>query len=423
MADRERLEAELRARWTPENLAVYADFLQAEGDPRGELILVGQRLAVADDVELRAHRDRLLDQLGVPKSCRHLVKTGFVPTVPSYALELLDTPVGELARSVELIGSCTTVLEQLRRVAAAPRPLLDQLELGITSRDEVDAAMAEIIPNVIARAAHLRRLEIHRTWLPGWSVARELVALAVDLDVLLSLARTDEVLPGVTELEIKLPRAYIDEYAMLASSSHTRQLPALRRLVIGRGQTAPHVHATVFRWLARTELVRHLDELVVPAPRSPEDARNLAQVRKRFAGRLEVVRAYAWYPLAIDGVVVPPLRPWPPPDELAARKLRFVVGTGSAHFTPDEIDHASLVITLEQLADRGPFALAPWARFYEALGRPLRTAQIALAILLDAIATLPDDVGGDIGAFAARIRELPAELRAIATVQVTVLGG
>ena len=43
-AARDQLEASLRARWDRETLAVYADHLEAIGEPRGELISIDLRI-------------------------------------------------------------------------------------------------------------------------------------------------------------------------------------------------------------------------------------------------------------------------------------------------------------------------------------------------------------------------------------------
>jgi len=48
---RDVLEADLLANWETAQLAVYADFLQSAGDPRGELIAID--LAGVDDRALR----------------------------------------------------------------------------------------------------------------------------------------------------------------------------------------------------------------------------------------------------------------------------------------------------------------------------------------------------------------------------------
>src|SRR5882724_9755150 len=54
------LEAALAVSWDRETLAVYADHLMSEGDPRGELIVLDLELATRSTPELVARRASLL---------------------------------------------------------------------------------------------------------------------------------------------------------------------------------------------------------------------------------------------------------------------------------------------------------------------------------------------------------------------------
>ena len=59
MSTRDQLEASLRARCDHDTLAVYADFLQAHGDPRGELIALDLNGA-SSSVDVEKRRGQLL---------------------------------------------------------------------------------------------------------------------------------------------------------------------------------------------------------------------------------------------------------------------------------------------------------------------------------------------------------------------------
>ena len=423
VSDRERLETGLRAEWTPENLAVYADLLQDLGDPRGELIHLALRIEAGDETpELRARRDKVLETwlAGVPKSYHYLGETGFVRLPASY-VGVLDTALGEFVRRVELSGSRTSLLEQIAHLGAEPRPWLDTLELVSLTRDKIEPAVAQAaVATAIERSPHLHTLVARGSWIPGWTTATQLTHLELDLGALDALARSTDTLPAVTTVDVHLPRANIrGERAELQPRSLVTQLPAIQRFDLGANETSQEVRDAMFGWLGESELVRHVQHLVVPAPRRGNNVRQLVRVAARVAGTLEIARAYAKYPFAIPDVTTPPRRPWPPLDEVEHRKLSFVVGSKSAHFTPDTLDPWLLVDTLERLANRGRVDFAPWTAFWNILGNPSWACEMPLATLLTAFESLPVHAEPAISAFTARMRELPASLRDTAIVRIS----
>ena len=165
---REDLEEALAACWNLEDLAVYADLLLADDDPRGELIALD--LQKDEDCEdWRARRFAVLARwLGSDLARRswNLVKHGFVHELDdgkrlgTLASTLLESPAGGYIRRFTSRGPATKVRAFAQRLAAKSRPFLTQLE--ITARgNSRDLIISEVLGDkVIAATPRLRELEI-----------------------------------------------------------------------------------------------------------------------------------------------------------------------------------------------------------------------------------------------------------------------
>jgi len=149
------LELALRERWDLGALAIYADQLQLEGDPRGELIT----LDLAPDPRSSKWRERRIALLGawlgadLARRAHQLVQYGFVPHLhdrggSSYvrrsgqsriAIELIDSPAGRYVRSFAVSGSDPRVIASLRRLASQPRPHLTELAVAMPGTTTVRA--------------------------------------------------------------------------------------------------------------------------------------------------------------------------------------------------------------------------------------------------------------------------------------------
>jgi ankyrin repeat protein len=169
------LELALRARWDLGDLAIYADQLQLEGDPRGELIM----LDLAPDPRSSKWRDRRLalldDWLGkdLARRAHQLVRYGFVPYLHDrggasfgrrsgqsrLAAELLDSPAGRYVRSFATSGGPERVIASLRRLASQPRPHLAELAIALPDSTRV-RVHDELIDALIAATPSLRALYI-----------------------------------------------------------------------------------------------------------------------------------------------------------------------------------------------------------------------------------------------------------------------
>jgi hypothetical protein len=130
------LEAALAANWDREHLAVYGDYLQSIGDPRGELIAIdldgrdhGERKHELIERWLRADVVPLLRLVGT-------VEYGFLTVHATYehsgsAIGLLQSAVGGYLRRL-VIGTTSSVsIEEIVHVTrSTPRPWLREIDLS-----------------------------------------------------------------------------------------------------------------------------------------------------------------------------------------------------------------------------------------------------------------------------------------------------
>jgi hypothetical protein len=135
---RDDLERARRATWSTAELVVYADHLQALGDPRGELIALD--LAPRDERPWRERRRAVLAAWLGPElaaSAGRLVQHGVIHELRDghHPPELLDSPLGDVVRGFST--SCDhrggrspgAVIAALERLAARPRPWLTRLAI------------------------------------------------------------------------------------------------------------------------------------------------------------------------------------------------------------------------------------------------------------------------------------------------------
>ena len=149
-----RLEAAVRASWGYDDLCVYADHLQAIGDPRGEVMAL-DRVAPRDRNApgATAWRDQrraaigawvghaLIDQVGP------LVELGFIKELVEPADAVLASPAGDVIRAYD--G------QQIEALAARARPWLERLVLRGTAYAEAEVA------RLIAHTPRLALLDLH----------------------------------------------------------------------------------------------------------------------------------------------------------------------------------------------------------------------------------------------------------------------
>ena len=164
MADLVEIEAALAADWDPEQLAVYGDFLQSMGDPRGELIAID--LAGRTNERAARKRELVVEWLGedlativwhvgaVEHAFVHLGRRA--PEMGTFALaELLAHPAGRYLRELTIEDAPPRISDALDLLAEAPRTWLARLRL-------VDAVEGNVyaLARALAAMPQLRYLEV-----------------------------------------------------------------------------------------------------------------------------------------------------------------------------------------------------------------------------------------------------------------------
>ncbi len=171
VAIRDDLEEALLACWNVDDLAVYADHLLAEGDPRGELIALDLQPDETSG-EWRARRQAVLRAwLGGDLAARAhaVVRHGFVHALDdgkgaagALTGPLLDSPAGAYVRSFTTRGPATRGRASLQRLAARPRPHLTRLRIAIRSgaAGREPAISGQAAEALIAATPRLVELEV-----------------------------------------------------------------------------------------------------------------------------------------------------------------------------------------------------------------------------------------------------------------------
>jgi hypothetical protein len=162
MALRDELERALLASWNTDDLAVYADHLQALGDPRGELIALD--LAPRGDRAWHERRSAVLQAWLGPElaaSAGRLVQHGVIHELRDghHPPDLLASPLGAFVRGFSTWGGVyirpltAAVLQALERLAAQPRPWLTRLAIDYQGELRCDPALCDRLiaatPNLV----------------------------------------------------------------------------------------------------------------------------------------------------------------------------------------------------------------------------------------------------------------------------------
>jgi len=328
------IEVALASQRTPELLAVYADALQALGDPRGELVAIDLRVAAhGPSPELAARKRELVDHwLGAELAARLLaigaVDFGFIEipwgvnadeaehmlahaglhaALRTFALE--DTDVG-LRRGIDL-------------VCAARPPRLEHLQVVRYSFDPADVDVPAI-DDARARALVDAMPGLRAFTLAGPNVFDELVHPGVrelclyDYNAVGSLLRDGAPWPALRELDLQFSATPADD--VLATMLSRARVPALRRLDLARNEALWRDQA--FALVGANPIVRQLAWLRVPSVRGDAHLDTLERASLAADAEVIVARAFEAYQptrAASPRLRVPPPRPWPPTDASPAR--------------------------------------------------------------------------------------------------------
>jgi len=158
---RDELDAALRARFDPDDLAVYADLLQSEGDPRGELITLELQTAVTPEIveRRRALLRSWLGDMPIVEDVLLNFRYGFIEDMQldgAAGYAWLASPAGEFLRTGWMYGKRIEVQRALTALAAKPRPWLTKLAL----EERWDDDEITVPPGLVAATPNLVTLEL-----------------------------------------------------------------------------------------------------------------------------------------------------------------------------------------------------------------------------------------------------------------------
>lgn len=415
MGARDGLEAALLASWDRETLAVYADHLQAQGDPRGELIALDLELATRSTPELVARRTSLLTGwLGrlVPSDPHtpwigDSFRFGFVDNLVledhadalAQLAQMLASPLAPYLKRVTIRGSATHAAAMLRGLALDGDHLRDhawltELTIRLASRGFVDPAAVEAW---IAATPALQRLDVqgHEVFaaFPHPRLARLRITGATALP---GLFDRDAPMAGVHELDLAFdqppePGSY-DIPA--AGPIGALQLPALRTLDLSRNEPEARRVTygdpddeyydaedpddgprdagtpTALELLAAQPIRRQLTHLTLPSIRSRGELERLERIASQMPALVEVAIARAHYfklPPALATTrarfVRPAGWPWPPVAEIPEGDALHILVPGSR--SGDSISIADAAAVMERRFETlDADARYAWTRFW-----------------------------------------------------------
>lgn len=375
---RDDLEAALHARPDDTTLLVYADLLQAEGDPRGELIALdlrssamsmqsvenrrGQLLRswLGDEIEVRWDAAAQLWYAGELGVAHATFDCGFVDVVVDDEIDdamlahLLHGPAGDYLRRVSMSGPTELLEVLLAHLVSKRRPWLQQLAVSrpYASSTLVSPALAS---KLVAATPHLEVLDLLGRDLFDRFTHPTLRELAI------TGCRSIDLLDGPA-----LPALHTIDFAFDATELTPRQwfkperVPALRRLCFPRAEPGG---AQLFETLGTINVADQLTHLVLPSIRSVRD-HALVQAaidRMPMLREISIARTYACHGPFGElrhtwaRVKVPPAYPWPPSETFE----RLLAIDGYSTYL------GAIVDTLEAQYDELPDELRDiWSRFW-----------------------------------------------------------
>jgi hypothetical protein len=441
---RDELEAALADRWDDENLAVYGDHLQAEGDPRGELIAIDraidrtladpdavpaeQRLSEQDTAALAIDRRRehLVAWLGRPLASQlpehGSTRYGFIDVTVDddaslyFFRDLLASPARTYLRRLRVLGN-ERLLPAIKHLATAPNPWLQDLVILRLPRYEGPpvAISNHLAGGFIAATPRLHSMYLSHRRLFDELPHPHLRTLSIQgYDALGSLIGEGPPLPALERLSFAFsttmdtPVPLSDR--LLGTLLPAARLPALRELDLSKNEPttgqpfepgALHHGGVVdpFRFLLALApaLADRLVRLAVPAVRTQqqEQALSTALARMPALEHLDIPHTYRCFaqpsglhhPTAAIRIARP--WPWPPLDRLVHYDrvhLVELLPIGS------QLSLVRLASHLEAVWDRLPPEAYPrWTAFWDVFEPLLGGAQVTTVHslrIVDAFATL-----------------------------------
>jgi hypothetical protein len=356
--------------------------LQAQGDPRGELIAIeGFVAAHGASAELTARKRSIVEGwLGVELASRVLaagvIEDGFVDLRLGSLddlREVLASAAGPYLRSLAIGGNHFFLPAAVELLAGAPRRWLRRLAVrrldDYPSRFAIDDATSAAL---IDATPALEAVEVRGYWVFGELAHPHLRRLRVTcLTALGSLLREGPPLSSASELDFAFEQEEEEDLAELDRIFPCCRLPALRCLDLSRNEpgngTSDTDHEAALSLLPRLPIRTQLTHLRLPSLRSNDQLDELERAIGDMPSVVEVriARAYSGIPLRLprSPIVIASPRPWPPAD-LEDRALHI----------PGESKHGMVflrgaVALMEETFDALPEAAREvWTAFWELAG-------------------------------------------------------
>lgn len=287
------------AYWNHDDLAVYADHLLAQGDPRGELIALMLRAEDAPDpalaTQISAHEQLHAGELRGPSFPRSLQwRRGFVSHVTLDRGQLGTTTVAEALDAI-LAHPSGALVSGLQIYDASPTAALGRMLDVISRRAPRSLRMIQLLvdaelPSLAAfdRLPHLETLAIERSPGTGGMGYGNVRGPGLGL--------TPEVMRQIAHAEWPLRRLFLDLGLGRATFSDMRPLfvrSDLKITVLRIGAPSPDraragLGTELCRALVASPLAAQLETLELALNLARDDYRVLVQGRHRF-GKLRAV--------------------------------------------------------------------------------------------------------------------------------------
>jgi hypothetical protein len=341
------LEAQLQRQFDRGALAVYADELQREGDPRGEIIAFDlDQLATRRKSQERWARRQAASKawLGDAWEDDRIIDDRFGLIVGGVGSAtdldgLFDAAYADYILGLRIGGSSALLDATIRRIAEAPRPWLAHLVMTRVDLEFPNAEPVAVGEGFADAAPNLRRLTVHgytHAVLETFSHPNVTSLVVTGIDVLRALAR--QPWPSVVALDFAFGHGagFGGDTVETLAAAIAHGFPALRQLDLSRNEPAPpgaghgagwaplceRCHAgelDVFALLAALHLDQ-LGKLRLPSLRSAAQIEAVQRAIDRMPelAALEIARTYAGTPavtLQHPAATIPAPCPWPPPDQ------------------------------------------------------------------------------------------------------------
>ena len=247
----EELEAAVRAAWDREAIAIYADHLQAIGDPRGELVAIDLRIDEGNvDAAITARREQLIAEWFGAELPPGIVHYGFVDVhatgmrSDSQLAVALRGPGAKYVRSVELAGPNPELVPALAELVAEPRPWLTKLVVH-QWQDQPRATLTRDLATVMPALTSLELSGRNVIEAPAVPTVQRMRITGMSAHSALLDAST--IWSALTSLDVAFHCQYAPTEPITNKRLQTllpaRCVPALRELDLSRndrGMTEPH---------------------------------------------------------------------------------------------------------------------------------------------------------------------------------------